>query len=278
MKKNEEKIINKNFENVVKIDFSPEAKKHGVDENDYILAELFSFLKSFYDFLEKTRKKIGINQPINYSNQSLEEILKNLEENQKKDLYYEVLFFLKKYRLPKKWENSLIYAVLTHTLIVPPKEEEEEIKLYLPNFIYNLFFFENKKGIDELTQKLRHELVKTEIRRDLLSHPAIFFKREISLRELIKWLRKNWKYLKVYFSLLPKKISFKIHRNNIFNAQLVWILREEGLRWCEIEKLINDQKKFPDIAKFRFSQIEIRKLYYKYIKLLKKIEQSSFKE
>jgi hypothetical protein len=275
MKNYEEKLIYKDLENQVKIEFSPKVERYGIDENDLILAELFSSLKSFYDFIERTRKKIGINQPITYSEKGIRDVLKNLNNEQKKALNDEVQLFLRKYKLPQKWEYSLISAVLTHILLVPPIKEE--IGLYLPNHIYDLVFFEDKKGIDELIEKLTHELVKTEIRNDLLSHPAIFFKREVSLNELIKWLRKNWKYLKVYFSLLPKKRSFKDHRNNIFYGQLVWIYREEGLRWCDIEKLINDQKKFPEIAKFRFSQIEIRKLYYKYIKLLKKIEQTSFK-
>jgi hypothetical protein len=275
MKNYEEKLIYKDLENQVKIEFSPEVERYGIDENDLILAELFSSLKSFYDFIERTRKKIGINQPITYSEKGIRDVLKNLNNEQKKALNYEVQLFLRKYKLPKKWEYSLISAVLTHTLLVPPIKEE--IGLYLPNHIYDLVFFEDKKGIDGIIEKLTHELIKTEIRNDLLSHPAIFFKREVSLNELIKWLRKNWKYLKVYFSLLPKKRSFKHHRNNIFYGQLVWICREEGLRWCDIEKLVNDQKKFPEIAKFRFSQIEIRKLYHKYIGLLKKIEQTSFK-
>ena len=279
MKNYEEKLIYKDLENQVKIEFSPKVERYGIDENDLILAELFSSLKSFYDFIERTRKKIGINQPITYSEKGIKDVLKNLNNEQKKALNDEVQLFLWKYKLPQKWKNSLISAILTHTLLIPPIEEE--IGLYLPDHLYDLIFLpenKNKKEIDKL-ELLAYMLTKIEIKKELLSYPAIFFKREVSLNELIKWLRKNWKRLKVYFSLIPKKRSFRIYEDNLFWGQAAWILhKEKGYRWCEIEDFLNDKEKhFKDFISIP-NQTEIRKIYEEFVKLLKKIEQPSFKE
>ncbi len=267
---NENNLLCKVSDRSIKIVLSPEAKQHkNYEKNNEVLAELLSWLKSFYKLIDEIRKKVGLKHIIKFPEiNSSDEILDLVQGDVRKKILDGVAIAIKKYGLNTNWIESLTSVVLTNTLLIP--FETEGIHILNP---YPLINTPTKKwkNISAIQNELEKKLQLLSIGR-YYGYPSIYFTQKVSIKKIIEFILKNKEYInKSLLSPLPKIKTIKAHPHTFLWGQIAWILKNEGIKkWSDMEKFIENNKKIK--IKPIPNQIEIRKQYHTFLKYLRQIE------
>jgi len=257
-------LVFEKFEERVDVKLSPEIKSiNDYEQSDYLLADLLSWLKSFYESLFEIRKELKLQTPLKYPNRptikKLVRLTLNLDSPKRELLETRAQDLLQKYHLTENWEFSMEMAILTHALLVPPKETG--IYLYLPLSFYpkiqrniQKIKIKNATSLNELKKKLtqllkyQSDFAKYRQMMEVVKYPAIYLTRQTSIDELKKWINENKEIIRVIQKRLPKQKIIKRTQKAVFWGQVAWILKQEGIRsWAKmtekIEELIQKNRK-----------------------------------
>lgn len=216
-------LIYPDFEKRISVKLLPELTGKIFDKQNYLLAELLVWLKSFNKAVHETRNIMGIKQPFIYEeSKNLEEffshVYKNLTQEQVGLLKSRVKEIAKRYHLTENWEFPLEIAILTHMLPVP---NNNSIQIHFPPS-----FYPKKEGALSLAEDI------TRMREwaEMIQHPAIFFTAYASIDEMKRWIDKNKNILRGLMVGLPKKKRLKRKERAVFWGQIAWIILQEGKR------------------------------------------------
>ena len=265
-------IIFEEFENRADVHYAPEL--FGVVEvsrSNYQVAELLSWLKSFYKQIFAVRLKINVKELLKYpENDSVKDILKKtifaIPYDFQQILEEESTKIVEHYRLTENWRIPFEIVILTHRLPVPPFLEG--ISIHLPEYFYN-----KPKNLLELPSAFESAYRQGAV----MKYPALYFTRKVSANELVKWL-KNPKNRKLFENIqykLPRQKEIDRDQKTIFWGQVAWILKQDGINsWAKmtkaIEKLLeNNQDNLYQIAP---EPVEIQKYYERFVESLHKID------
>jgi hypothetical protein len=263
-------LVFEKFEERVDIKLSPEIKSiNDYEESDYLLADLLSWLKSFHNSLFEIRKELKLQSIFKYPKKptikNLVGLIFKLDASKRKILESRTRDLLEKYHLTENWEFPIEIAILTHTLLVPPKETG--VHLYLPLYFYpklqeNLEKMKIKKTspIDGLRRELKRllkyksDFAKYRQMMEVVKYPAIYFTRQVSIDELKKWIDKNRSFIRAIQYKLPKRKIIKRTQKALFWGQVAWILKKDGIHsWTKmvekIEELIEHNRERGTIEK-----------------------------
>ncbi len=275
----DENIIYTNFEERIKITWSPEILNFNFKniEENRVIAELISNLKSFDNYLKDIRNKAEI-KIINYPKEiKLDDLIKlvfgNLNSNQQEILNNGICEILKIYNLSDCWSLSIRTAIETNVLLIPPNYGS--IRFHFP---LNKQINENKpKKISEIADNMNNHMERMRLMTETAFYPAIYFTEDMKINKIIDWLKTNKLLIEEQLSKLPKHIKSKTKYSTIFWGQVVWILRQDGIKkWSKIskeaEKLMystddEDCMQVPD-------EIELRNFYKSYLQQLKNLERN----
>lgn len=229
--------------------------------------------------LLKVRKKIKLKQifdyPKNLSQEELELfIFKKLDKEKINVALEKIANFLIEKKLSYNWMFPILVAILTNTLLIPPKNN---IKLYVPDFFSSN---EEKKlndvrTVDDLKKSIIFKSERFIEKKTLLNSPAIYFQNFVSINDIIKWIRKNKLFIKTAINaLFPKRRDIKIYKSTLTWGLVAHLLKEDGIKgWSKMAKYLNNW--FNDRISSEFRPIpderELRKCYFRFLEQIEKI-------
>lgn len=289
MKEGEELIFSYDAKRL-QISFSPEIRERGMHwrHDDYVLADLLAWLRSFNLKIQNIRDSFGIKSSVYPEKVTTKELIKVTSEvvsyQKYEDFKQQIEVLQNRYKLTTNWYLSLTSAVVFNTLLVPV---DDVIHVHFPDPDLSKDNIKKSKKSKNLLSMSSGLLNSPEMRRarsafDLYEHPSIFFTRKTSSDELKKWIDKNTHLLKAIQFGLPERKVYKRNSKTIFWGRVAWIFRQDGVRsWSKIQKLVD--KECERIIEEQGeegnkdllnppSNIELRKYFERFIESLQKID------
>lgn len=285
-------LIFENFNNRLKIGLSPEIKERGFefDNSDTILAELFSWSKSFNQDLVNARKLVSLNKITPYPENStfdqlIEIVVTSFDNDINTKLKKESQKILEKYALTENWLFYIEVAILTNKLLVPPRQQP--IMLHFPPTKEDLVKEDehpnNLRGLSSILNSPALKRVRES--QNLYLHPSIYLTRKVTKNELMSFLSssQNWRFIEAMQSNLPKKKVLRRERKTIFWGQIAWFMKRDGIHsWSklanEIEKIVERSLKsrpngikFDPITDITPEPVELEKYYNRFIQSIENL-------
>ncbi|MFC1790172.1 hypothetical protein ACFLZP_01660 [Patescibacteria group bacterium] len=225
--------------------------------SEYVLGEVLSDSRKFNLEIRKAREGNKLKQLIKLSEKIRPEELMNfaidnLESREKLDVHAENI--LDEFGLGENWKIPIIIAILTDVLPIPIPDN-------------GIHFYEGS-GTPEFWKI-----------RKVTKYPAIYFTRKISPKAIRKWLKQTPKIFEQYIDKLPpRQRVFHIKEENIWLGRLAWILKEDGLGWTKMVKVMDSYFDKQENEDFRslwhsFDSDDMKKAYNSYKKAFSRIGQ-----
>lgn len=277
--KNDRNVVFRNSNNRLLVTLSPEIKTgKDYEASDVIFAHLLSWLNSFYNSIYTLRTELGIKTPLSYPSnptpKNVAALILSLESNKQNLLEIRSKELIGKYHLATNWAIPMQIVILTHTLLIPYKEEP--IKAYIPD---------DSTPNERVLKGLRSVSISTVILRERrMKYPAIYFTRQVLPNELKKWIDNNTEAIGNMQQKLPNKKDFRRIPRTLFWGQVAWVLKRDGIdSWARMEDEIlkmdkeksfgnnndsSDEKNIFDLP----TAVELEKYYNRFIESLQNIE------
>lgn len=260
----------------VAIELSPGLSKRDYDPENATIAVLLSWQPDFNKRLKSSRSNMNLKKLYKYpEDPAPHEVVNKVFVPFSKTNKISLLEILAEgiseaYKLDSAWVTPIKVAILTNTLLVPPKTSP--IRIYLPS----------KHKLARGRTNLFKDLVD---RAGILNYPAVVLTKRSSINELKNWINENKDIIRTIQESSPKKVGSKTKPLTLMWGQIAYILKQNGVTsWEAMSRGIQRNLKDTSIERYENaigeeflvpSGTELQRYYTRFIKALKTIKSSN---
>ena len=250
-----------------------------LSSKEYILTELFEYLRSFHNLVKEARKEAEIETlldfPREFTIDNYIALLHKVPYKNRSVVYEWTEKIKKRYSLLENWDTSIMTVILTNHLPIP--EPLYTIGYYMP-----MTEAERKAAEEEKPKTFAERLSSPSLTRTwaVTSHPAIYFSSQTSPTALIHWIEKNKPLLRMMNKNLKREssISSRMTVRTLRIGQAVLFTSWGKIkRWSDMEKTYDDWEKEDDHTDYWGEEgtptaEDFRIAFQSYYSVMKKLE------